>query len=313
MGAFRGNPANEPRCESKRGMTQSSQSQPSGAPLAIDHAALAQALFAAVLEAGAVEMRHYRAGVAVETKADQSPVTLADQEAEAILLAAIRIAAPGIPIIAEEAVAAGDLPAIGRQFFLVDPLDGTREFINQRDEFTVNIALVQDGVPRFGIVFVPALGDFYVTTGPDRSAYTRIAEGARPATLAAAGLREISVRTPDLAGLTAVASRSHLTPETEAYLAGYKIAARRDAGSSLKFCLIARGEADIYPRLGPTMAWDTAAGHAVLLAAGGQVTDIAGKPLTYGTRTDLAPKDRLRNPHFVAWGAAMPFMATGMP
>ncbi len=279
----------------------------------IDHAALGDALLGAVLEAGDVEMRHYRAGVDVQIKADQSPVTLADQEAEAILLAAIRVAAPGIPIVAEEAVAGGDLPDIGRQFFLVDPLDGTREFINKRDEFTVNIALVEDGVPRFGIVFVPAFGDFYVTLGSDRSAYARIEGGARPASLAAAGLRDIRVRTPDLSGLTAVASRSHLTPETETYLAAYRIAARRDAGSSLKFCLIARGEADIYPRLGPTMAWDTAAGHAVLLAAGGQVTDIGGQPLTYATRVEMSPKDRLRNPNFVAWGAAIPFAATGKP
>ncbi len=279
----------------------------------IDHAALAEALFDAVLAAGEVEMRHYRAGVDVQIKADESPVTLADQEAEAILLAAIRVAAPGIPIVAEEAVAAGDLPEIGRQFFLVDPLDGTREFINKRDEFTVNIALVEDGVPRFGIVFVPALGDLYVTMGPNRSAYARIAASARPVSLAAAGLRDIQVRTPDRSALTVVASRSHLTPETETYLAAYSIASRRDAGSSLKFCLIARGEADIYPRLGPTMAWDTAAGHAVLLAAGGLVTDIAGQPLTYATEKSLAPKDRLRNPHFVAWGAAKPFMATGKP
>ena len=282
-----------------------------GTPL--DHAALAETLLPAVLEAGAVEMRHYRAGVAVETKADQSPVTLADQEAEVILIAAIRAAAPGISIVAEEAVAAGDLPDLGAWFFLVDPLDGTREFINKRDEFTVNIALVENGVPRFGIVFVPALGDLYVTLGPNRSAHARIPDGSRIDGLASAGLRDIHVRTPDQGALTAVASRSHLTPETEAYLAQYRIAARRDAGSSLKFCLIARGEADIYPRLGPTMAWDTAAGHAVLLGAGGQVTDIAGTALTYATRQDLAAKDRLRNPHFVAWGAPRAFAAPGKP
>ena len=279
----------------------------------LEHGALAEALLPAVLEAGAIEMRHYRAGVAVDTKADQSPVTLADQEAEAILIAAIRKAAPGIPIVAEEAVAGGDLPDIGHRFFLVDPLDGTREFINKRDEFTVNIALVEDGVPRFGMVFVPAVGDLYVTLGPNRSAHACIAEGHAIDTLAAAGLQDIGVRTPDLAALTAVASRSHLTPETETYLAQYRIAARRDAGSSLKFCLIAKGEADIYPRLGPTMAWDTAAGHAVLLAAGGLVTDMAGVALTYATRPDLGAKDRLRNPHFVAWGAPKPFAALGKP
>ena len=279
----------------------------------IDHKGLAEALLAAVREAGAVEMRHYRAGVAVETKSDQSPVTLADQEAEVILVAAIKRAAPGIPIIAEEAVAAGELPEVGSRFFLVDPLDGTREFINKRDEFTVNIALVEHGVPCFGIVFVPALGDFYVTLGANRSAHTRMGEGAHIGSLATAGVNDIRVRTPNLAALTAVASRSHLTPETEAYLAQFTVAARRDAGSSLKFCLIARGEADIYARLGPTMAWDTAAGHAVLMAAGGLVTDLRGVPLTYATRRDLTPKDRLRNPHFVAWGAAKPLLASGKP
>ena len=290
-------------------MTQLSQA----APVPIAHEGLAEALLPAVLEAGAVEMRHYRAGVAVETKADQSPVTLADQEAEAILTAAIAKAAPGIPIVAEEAVAAGVLPVLGRQFFLVDPLDGTREFINKRDEFTVNIALVEDGVPRFGIVFVPALGDFYVTLGDRRSAWARIAEGMRPGSLAETGLRDIGVRTPDLGGLTAVASRSHLTPETETYLNRYSVASRRDAGSSLKFCLIARGEADIYPRLGPTMAWDTAAGHAVLLAAGGMVTQLSGTPLTYGLRSSGSLKERLLNPHFVAWGCTNPTVALGTP
>ncbi len=273
----------------------------------IDHRALADALLAAVLEAGAVEMRHYRAGVAVETKADQSPVTLADQEAEVILTTAIGMAAPGIPIVAEEAVAAGVMPEIGRRFFLVDPLDGTREFINQRDEFTVNIALVEDGAPCFGIVYVPALGDLYVTIGAESSVYARVAPDSGITSLAAANVKPIRVRKPDLSGLTAVASRSHLTPETEIFLARFEIATRRDAGSSLKFCLIARGQADIYPRLGPTMAWDTAAGHAVLLAAGGTVTDLDGAALTYGTRPGGTPKDRLRNPHFVAWGARKPF------
>ena len=272
----------------------------------IDHRTLADALLASVLEAGAVEMRHYRAGVAVETKADDSPVTLADQEAEVILTAAIRKAAPGVPIVAEEAVAAGDMPVLGRRFFLVDPLDGTREFINKRDEFTVNIALVEDGVPCFGIVYVPALGDLYVTIGKDACVYARVAPDSGVSSLAAAKAKAIHVRKPDPAALTAVASRSHLTPETETYLARFKIASRCDAGSSLKFCLIARGLADIYPRLGPTMAWDTAAGHAVLLAAGGLVTDIQGAALTYGTRTSGTPKDRLLNPHFVAWGVDKP-------
>ena len=280
---------------------------------ALDHAALAQALLPAVLEAGAVEMRYYRSGVTVETKADQSPVTLADQEAETILIAALQAAAPSIAIVAEEAVAGGAIPELGTRFFLVDPLDGTREFINKRDEFTVNIALVEGGVPQFGIVYVPAHGDLYMTLAPGRSVLglVRPDDGARQ--LADVAFRDIHVRAPDFGRLTAVASRSHLTPETETYLNRYNVASRRDAGSSLKFCLIARGEADIYPRLGPTMAWDTAAGHAVLLAAGGMVTELSGTPLTYGLRSSGSLKERLLNPHFVAWGCTNPTVALGTP
>ena len=280
----------------------------------IDHRGLAEALLGAVLEAGAVEMRHYRAGVSVETKADESPVTAADREAEAILVAALGSVAPGIPIVAEEAVAAGVIPDMGARFFLVDPLDGTREFINRRDEFTVNIALAVAGRPVFGIVYAPALSDLYVTLGPARAARARIDPASKSRTLAACGFADIRTRVPDPARLTAVASRSHMNPDTEAYLAGYQVAERRDAGSSLKFCVIARGDADIYPRLGPTMAWDTAAGHAVLLAAGGAVTGLDHSALAYGTRTGEAPKDRLRNPNFVAWGTPTPLpRASGRP
>ncbi|MEZ5852064.1 MAG: 3'(2'),5'-bisphosphate nucleotidase CysQ [Hyphomicrobiaceae bacterium] len=273
----------------------------------IDHARLVADLLPAVLEAGAVEMAYYQGGVTVETKADASPVTAADKEAEVILVAALERAAPGIPVVAEEAVAEGRIPDLGARFFLVDPLDGTREFINKRDEFTVNVALVDKGEPCFGIVYVPALGDLYVTLGDRKAAMARIAP-QRPAPVAPrVAFQSIEVRRPDMTALTAVASRSHASPETATYLDQYAIAARRDAGSSLKFCLIARGEADIYPRLGPTMAWDTAAGHAVLRAAGGCVTDIANRPLTYGRSAGETPLDRLRNPHFVAWGAAAPF------
>ncbi len=273
----------------------------------IDHARLVADLLPAVLEAGAVEMAYYSGGVTVETKADESPVTAADKEAEAILVAALERAAPGIPVVAEEAVAEGRLPDPGARFFLVDPLDGTREFINRRDEFTINIALVEAGVPCFGIVYVPALGDLYVTLSDRAAAMARVAP-VRPAPVAPQiDFQPIGVRVPDRAALIAVASRSHASPETATYLDRFAIAARRDAGSSLKFCLIARGEADIYPRLGPTMAWDTAAGHAVLRAAGGCVTDIDNRPLTYGQSAGATPLDRLRNPHFVAWGAAAPF------
>lgn len=263
----------------------------------LDHKRLASALLPAVLTAGAIEMRHYRAGVSIETKADASPVTIADREAEAVLVAAIEVAAPGVPIIAEEAVAAGLMPALGAEFFLVDPLDGTREFIAQRGEFTVNIALIRDGAPVFGIVYAPASEEFYVTLGADHAAMAQVTPREGPSALDEIGLAPIRARAPDPAALVALVSRSHATPETEAFLARFAIASRTSAGSSLKFCAIARGAADIYPRLSPTMAWDTAAGHAVLSAAGGSVTTLDGQPLHYGTSSAT-----LRNPHFVAWG-----------
>jgi 3'(2'), 5'-bisphosphate nucleotidase len=267
----------------------------------IDHMRLAAALVPPVLAAGAIEMRHYRSGVTVEAKADQSPVTIADREAEAVLVAAITAATPTIPIIAEEAVAAGRMPAIGPEFFLVDPLDGTREFIEQRGEFTVNIALVQQGVPVFGIVYAPATEELYVTLAPDRAVMARVAPREGPVSLADLDLAPIRTRRPDPSALVALASRSHSNAETETFLGRYCIAQRTNAGSSLKFCAIARGDADIYPRLGPTMEWDTAAGHAVLLAAGGAVTTLDGAPLRYGnTATGLL------NPHFVAWGTPQP-------
>lgn len=268
---------------------------------AVDYNRLASALLPAVLAAGAIEMRHYRAGVTVETKADESPVTIADREAEAALIAAITAAAPDIPIVAEEAVAAGHLPALGDEFFLVDPLDGTREFIAARDEFTVNVGLVRCGAPVFGIVYAPACEELYITLAPDVAAMSKVAPREGHVSLDDIGLQAIRARPPDPSALVALVSRSHATPETEDFLARFAVASRTSAGSSLKFCVIARGAADIYPRLGPTMAWDIAAGHAVLSAAGGSVTTLDGEPLRYG-----ASGDSLRNPHFVAWGAPEP-------
>lgn len=268
----------------------------------LDHARLAGSILPFVLSAGAAELKYYRSDVAVERKRDESPVTAADREAEEILLAGLAQIAPEIPVIAEESVAAGQVPDFNDRFFLVDPLDGTREFIERREEFTVNVALVEGGVPVFGLVYAPALGDLYATHGRSLAVHARLAaQPAIPPNLPPA-FQPIMARLPDEAALVAVASRSHGTPETEDYLSQFHIVARRNAGSSLKFCLIARGEADIYPRLGPTMAWDTAAGHAVLLAAGGHVETLDGKPLTYGLRTEGTFTDRLRNPYFVAWG-----------
>lgn len=263
----------------------------------LHHRNLAEALLEVTLAAGRIELGYYHAGVEVETKSDQSPVTKADQEAEKLILAALARIAPDIPVVAEEAASAGKIPVVGQRFFLVDPLDGTREFINQRDEFTVNIALIEDKVPVFGIVYAPALARLYVTTGPDSAAQANIAADASAVTLDNCALQPISCRKMDMSALTAVASRSHSNEETEAFLAKYQVKERTSAGSSLKFCVLARGDADIYPRLAPTMEWDTAAGHAVLAAAGGRVTMVDGGEFRYGKATE-----RFLNPGFIAWG-----------
>lgn len=249
---------------------------------------LADELTTTVRAAAEAIMAVYATDFAVRRKADQSPVTQADNQAEAIIIDHLARLAPDIPIIAEEAHAAGKRVQPGNRFFLVDPLDGTAEFINRRDEFTVNIALVEDGVPTLGLVFAPAKGRLFRSCG--------IGEAVE---IGADGeVRPIAARRPPASGPVAVASRSHRDAETEAYLAGLGVTEFISAGSSLKFCLLAAGEADIYPRFGPTCEWDTAAGHAVLLAAGGAMSTLDGGPFVYGkTATDFL------NPGFLAWGA----------
>ena len=263
--------------------------------LGLEPQALANALLPVALAAGRVQMHYFRQGVAIETKADTTPVTVADQESEALILEALARIAPGVPVIAEEAMAAGHMPDIGRAFFLVDPLDGTREFIAGRGEFTVNIALVQGDSPVFGLVYAPVTHDLFVTIGPNTAVRTAIAPDDATATLT--GARQVRVRRADPERVVVMASRSHMTPETEQFLARFKVAERRSAGSSLKFCLVAAGEADLYPRAGRTNEWDTAAGQAVLAAAGGKVTTFDGALLRYGKAAE-----RFRNPDYVAWG-----------
>jgi 3'(2'), 5'-bisphosphate nucleotidase len=265
---------------------------------ALTRAQLAEALLPVALAAGRVQMLYFRHDVAITTKADASPVTVADQESEAIIIAALADLTPGVAVIAEEAMAAGQRPLIGETFFLVDPLDGTREFISGRGEFTVNIALIVRGMPVFGLVYAPVTHDLFVTTHAHRAVRVTIAPDGTAASLSAAGATPIRARVADTAGLTALASRSHMNAATEAFLASLTIRERRNAGSSLKFCLLAAGEADVYPRVGPTNEWDTAAGHAVLMAAGGRVTQFDGTQLCYG-KVDAT----FRNPDFVAWGA----------
>lgn len=237
--------------------------------------------------AGALIMRHYAGDIERREKADKSPVTAADEEAEQLILRGLRAAAPAIPVVAEESAAAGSLPDVSAgTFFLVDPLDGTKEFLSRNGEFTVNIALVEHGTPTAGVVFAPAVDRLF--WGNSDGAFEE-AHGKR---------RKIQTRAAPKEGLVAIASRSHRDRLTDEYLAHYPIANLIAAGSSLKFCVIAAGEADLYPRHGPTMEWDTAAGDAVLRAAGGRVTRLDGKtPLTYGNA-----REKFLNPSFVAWG-----------
>lgn len=246
-------------------------------------------------KAGKVIMTYYGAAPTVELKADASPVTAADKEAEIIILDDLADIAPDIPIISEEAASAGNIPNVDDTFFLVDPLDGTKEFINARSDFTVNIALIEAGRPVFGIIYAPARDTLYLTTSRKTSAQGTLkpAQDSNSVTLSPIATRN----QPN--GLTAVMSRSHLNPETKEFLSAYEIADSAQAGSSLKFCLLANGTADVYPRLARTMEWDTAAGDAILRTAGGMVLDMEGEPLRYGKTGN-----QFANSSFVAWGRA---------
>ena len=260
-------------------------------------------LVSAAVEAGASILKIYaREDFAARVKLDGSPVTQADALAEEIILARLSTIAPGVPVVAEEACAVGDVPATAGRFFLVDPLDGTKEFLNRNGDFTVNIALIEDGRPVLGVVYAPAHGEIFV--GQEDV-------GARRADVAEAVVgdwRPITARQVSAAGLDVVASRSHMSEETRQFCAGFRVAGMVSAGSSLKFCRVAAGEADLYPRLGRTMEWDTAAGDAIVRAAGGAVRTMDGRPLVYGKR-DQADDVDFANPWFVASGAFNPFAA----
>jgi 3'(2'), 5'-bisphosphate nucleotidase len=222
-------------------------------------------------------MEIFRSDFEVVRKSDESPVTAADHAAEAIILEALARLAPDIPVVAEEEVAAGRTPEVGDRFFLVDPLDGTKEFIKRGSDFTVNIGLIEGGEPTLGVVFAPARSELY--SGDVRSGEAWL-EQREPGAKRSSEPRSIRVRSPG-AALAAVASKSHDTPETEAYLKKVGVAERVSIGSSLKFCLLASGQADLYPRPAPTCEWDTAAGDAVLRAAGGKVYALDGSTFSY--------------------------------
>lgn len=251
---------------------------------------------AGALEAGKILRRHFRdRGYEVGSKGRDNPVTSADLEADAALREDLSRAFPDYGWLSEETADNAERLS-RRRVWIVDPLDGTKEFIHRRGEFTVNIALIRHGTPALGVVYAPVGGALYAGVVAGARAF----RCSYPADAAAPGPREpLRVRPVPAAGITAVVSRSHSTPETDAYLSHYTVSNRVSVGSSLKFCLVAAGEADLYPRLGPTMEWDTAAGHAVLAAAGGKVLASGGAPLAYG-------KPDFRNGFFVASGTLTP-------
>ncbi|MEL6509567.1 MAG: 3'(2'),5'-bisphosphate nucleotidase CysQ [Pseudomonadota bacterium] len=256
----------------------------------MDYQALTQTIRRLALEAGDLIMDIYNSDdFDVKVKSDDSPVTAADEAADAHISKGLRAAFPDVVLVTEEQSASHSQNA--QTFLIVDPLDGTKEFINRRGDFTVNIALVEDGVPTRGVVYAPARERLFYT-----QAHGATVEEKGPFAKDDIGdVTAISVSKPDNSALMVVASKSHRDADTDAYINKYQVADSKSAGSSLKFCLVATGEADIYPRLGRTMEWDTAAGHAVLTGAGGRVVRFDDhSELAYG-------KAEFANPFFIAY------------
>ncbi|MFT4792326.1 MAG: 3'(2'), 5'-bisphosphate nucleotidase [Paracoccaceae bacterium] len=260
----------------------------------MDHARIEATIKRLSIEAGALIMEIYEsADLGVRSKEDNSPVTLADEAADAHIHAGLTAAFPEIAIVTEEqgdshTATAPDL------FFIVDPLDGTKEFVQRRGDFTVNIALVQNGKPLRGVVYAPAKGRLFYTDATGKTFESK-PDGSNA--------KALTVTTPDNGALRVVASKSHRDQATDDYINKYNVADSVSAGSSLKFCLVAAGEADLYPRLGRTMEWDTAAGHAVLLGAGGVVDRLDGTgPLAYG-------KPGWDNPFFIGYAPGVDLKA----
>ena len=254
------------------------------------------------LEAGDRIMTVYESpDFGIKSKSDSSPVTEADEAADAIISAGLRAEFPEVTLITEEQAASHALTA--STFLIVDPLDGTKEFIQRRGDFTVNIAYVENGVPLRGVVYAPAKGRLFYTLADGQAV-----EETGPFAKDRAGPQHaLAVSSPDNAALMVVASKSHRDAATDAYIAAYAVRDMTSAGSSLKFCLVASGEADLYPRLGRTMEWDTAAGDAVLRGAGGHVVRFDDHtPLTYG-------KPGWDNPFFIAYAPGVALKTSAMP
>ncbi len=241
------------------------------------------------LEAGDITLEYFEQAGVVESKSDGSPVTMADRKAEVFITESLNELLLGIPVIAEEAVAGGKVTALKgvEYFWLVDPLDGTKEFITGSDEYTVNIALIHKGEPVLGVVYAPAKGQLYAGHGPGTAIRWQQETDTD---------KTISVRTPPKEGITIVSSKSHGDNERmDRFLQGFKVEKIIKRGSSLKICAIAEGKADLYPRFGLTCEWDTAAGDAVLRAAGGTIKDMQGNSLSYG-----GAREKFLNPEFIA-------------
>jgi 3'(2'), 5'-bisphosphate nucleotidase len=269
-----------------------------GPTIAFSDARLIDDLTTIVSRAAAAILDIRSRALKARTKADQSPVTAADDASEAIILEGVARLLPGVPIVSEEAFAAGAVPATANELILVDPVDGTRELVAGRDEFAINLGVVQDGVPTLGIVAAPALGVVWRTAAGGGAERLRLAPGA--AAGAATEIVAIRTRAMPASGIVAAVSRSHFDPATDAFLArlGAKFGdvTRLASGSAIKLGRIAEGSADVYPRLAPTHQWDVAAGHAIVAAAGGTVTTPDRSPLCY------RPTASLRVPGFIAWG-----------
>jgi len=255
-----------------------------------DTAAWSETLIKTSLEAGEKIMEIYALDFDVHYKEDKSPVTAADEAAEKIILRDLKKIAPHIPVIAEESATAGHIPHVDDIFWLVDPLDGTKEFIRKGKDFTVNIALIEKGQPVFGIVYAPALKRLFIARDIHNAVQLDLLDNGELGPEQPLNVRDIPEE-----GITAVASKSHRDDQTNAYLEEIGAQNIVSTGSSLKFCLVAAGEADIYPRFGPTMEWDTGAGHAVLRAAGGHVSNPDGSDFMY-------KKPDFRNGFFIANG-----------
>jgi 3'(2'), 5'-bisphosphate nucleotidase len=263
---------------------------------------LAQSLIDTARNAGVVIMRHRASGAGARFKPDGSPVTAADQDAEALILADLAHLAPGIPVVAEESI--DTLSAsfdADKPFFLVDPLDGTKEFVRGGPEFTVNIALIRERQPVFGLIYAPATGRLFLTARRGEAISAQMEASSVAGRPDPSAFKTVRTRAPDPTRLTVLASQSHLNQKTADYIARFNIGETLRSSSSMKFCVIAEGAADLYPRLAPTSEWDTAAGHAILCAAGGCVLGEDGAPLTYGK----AP-EKFINSGFVAWGRQVP-------